>query len=484
MLVARELKALFDLIWEHEMLPDDWNEAIILPFHKKGSTAECSNYRGISLLCIAYKILESILLSRSREDLEQETRESQAGFRRGRSCADQIFCIRMILESFQEYRQPLVLVFLDFSAAFDSLSRKALWESVRKRLPSKTAKLLETMYLRTRSRVRINGKLTSSFKVNAGVRQGGVMSPNLFCVSIDEVLAALDMTQCGLSIDDGSSLTDLAFADDITLLSSNVEEMQTMINIIQEEALKCGLMLNHSKCKALAQNVNTDMPLKVNGKEIEYVSTFNYLGSFISSNGNITPEVNNRISKATKAFGMLKTLWSSRDVSRSIKLRFYKAGIRSTLLYACETWPLKSSDYARLYAFEKRCLRRILRNEYTSRENVFEECKMKRDTKAEITYRRWKYLGHALRMKPERTPRRCFLMNPAESWKRPQGGVRMTNVRYFKKKCEKYIMNPFNISRKNYDQSWKEHLGSLAQDRNQWRCLASIEDQAQKMDAA
>ena len=111
-----------------------------------------------------------------------------------------------------------------------------------------------------------------------------------------------------------------------------------MINIIQEEALKCGLMLNHSKCKALAQNVNTDMPLKVNGKEIEYVSTFNYLGSFISSNGNITPEVNNRISKATKAFGMLKTLWSSRDVSRSIKLRFYKAGIRSTLLFACETW--------------------------------------------------------------------------------------------------------------------------------------------------
>ena len=340
------------------------------------------------------------------------------------------------------------------------------------------------MYLRTRSRVRINGKLTSSFKVNAGVRQGGVMSPNLFCVSIDEVLAALDMTQCGLSIDDGSSLTDLAFADDITLLSSNVEEMQTMINIIQEEALKCGLMLNHSKCKALAQNVNTDMPLKVNGKEIEYVSTFNYLGSFISSNGNITPEVNNRISKATKAFGMLKTLWSSRDVSRSIKLRFYKAGIRSTLLYACETWPLKSSDYARLYAFEKRCLRRILRNEYTSRENVFEECKMKRDTKAEITYRRWKYLGHVLRMKPERTPRRCFLMNPEESWKRPQGGVRMTNVRYFKKKCEKYIMNPFNISRKNYDQSWKEHLGSLAQDRNQWRCLASIEAQAQKMGAA
>ncbi|XP_029348343.1 uncharacterized protein LOC115034932, partial [Acyrthosiphon pisum] len=45
-------------------MPETWNEAIIIPLHKKGDKTECSNYRGISLLNSVYKVFSKILLNR------------------------------------------------------------------------------------------------------------------------------------------------------------------------------------------------------------------------------------------------------------------------------------------------------------------------------------------------------------------------------------------------------------------------------------
>jgi hypothetical protein len=55
---------LINSIWNKEKVPEQWNESIIVPVHKKGDKIDCSNYRGISLLSTSYKILSNILLSR------------------------------------------------------------------------------------------------------------------------------------------------------------------------------------------------------------------------------------------------------------------------------------------------------------------------------------------------------------------------------------------------------------------------------------
>jgi hypothetical protein len=47
-----------------EEFPDQWNDSIIVPIHKKGDKTDCNNYHGISLLSSSYKILSNILLSR------------------------------------------------------------------------------------------------------------------------------------------------------------------------------------------------------------------------------------------------------------------------------------------------------------------------------------------------------------------------------------------------------------------------------------
>jgi hypothetical protein len=51
-------------VWNKEELPQQWKESIIVPIYKKGYKTDCNNYRGISLLSAAYKILSNILLAR------------------------------------------------------------------------------------------------------------------------------------------------------------------------------------------------------------------------------------------------------------------------------------------------------------------------------------------------------------------------------------------------------------------------------------
>ena len=79
-------------------MPEEWKESIIVPIYKTIDKTDCSNYRGISLLPGTYKILTDILLSRLTPYAEEIIGDHQCGFRRNRSTADHVFCIRQILE--------------------------------------------------------------------------------------------------------------------------------------------------------------------------------------------------------------------------------------------------------------------------------------------------------------------------------------------------------------------------------------------------
>jgi hypothetical protein len=62
---VKHLHQLIAKIWITETIPEEWNLSIVCPIHKKGDIMVCSNYRGVSLLCIAYKIFSNILLTDS-----------------------------------------------------------------------------------------------------------------------------------------------------------------------------------------------------------------------------------------------------------------------------------------------------------------------------------------------------------------------------------------------------------------------------------
>ena len=126
------LHELFKKIWETESFPQDWKEGHIVKLPKKGNLQECNNYRGITLLSIVGKVFNRVILERLKEGLDTKLRDEQAGFRKGKSCADQIGVLRIIVEQSLEWKSPLYINFIDFEKAFDSVDRETLWKLLRK----------------------------------------------------------------------------------------------------------------------------------------------------------------------------------------------------------------------------------------------------------------------------------------------------------------------------------------------------------------
>jgi sorting nexin-29 len=108
---VKHLHQLIAKIWITETIPEEWYLSIVCPIHKKGDVMVrvYSNYRRISLLCIAYKIFSNILFNRLSPCVEGIIGDYQCGFRQGRSTYDQIFTIRQILENVTNFKSKHII---------------------------------------------------------------------------------------------------------------------------------------------------------------------------------------------------------------------------------------------------------------------------------------------------------------------------------------------------------------------------------------
>ena len=99
-----------------------------IPVPKKGDLTLVTNYRGISLLPIAAKIYNKLLLNRLLPKVDPLLRNNQNGFRAGRSTLSQILALRRIIEEITNCNKEAVFIFVDFSKAFDSIDRDKMFE--------------------------------------------------------------------------------------------------------------------------------------------------------------------------------------------------------------------------------------------------------------------------------------------------------------------------------------------------------------------
>jgi hypothetical protein len=120
-LTANILHKICSDIWKNEVMPQDWNIGHLIKLPKKGNLKECKHYRGIALLSVVVKVLNRILLTRLLKAVDEKLREQQAGFRKDRSCTDQIAALRIIIEQSLDWNTSLFFNFVDFEKAFDSL---------------------------------------------------------------------------------------------------------------------------------------------------------------------------------------------------------------------------------------------------------------------------------------------------------------------------------------------------------------------------
>ena len=130
-----------------------------------------------------------MLLNRIRTKLDPLIRKNQNSFRTNRSTSGQILTICQLLEGVKSHNLPAVLLFVDFSKAFDSIDRKNMKHILKFYwIPAETVNAIIVMYMNTRSMVRSPDGDTQFFEITTYVLQGDTIAPFLFIICLDYVL--------------------------------------------------------------------------------------------------------------------------------------------------------------------------------------------------------------------------------------------------------------------------------------------------------
>ena len=176
--LREKMTQLFQVMWTQEAAPQDFKDATVVHLYKrKGNRQACDNHRGISLLCIAGKVLARILLNRLNEHMESGLLpESQCGFRKERGTTDMVFAARKLQEKCQEQNVDLYTTFVDLTKAFDTVSRNGLWSIMSKfGCPDRFITMVRQFHDGMQAQVLDNGELSTPFPVTNGVKQGCVL---------------------------------------------------------------------------------------------------------------------------------------------------------------------------------------------------------------------------------------------------------------------------------------------------------------------
>ena len=200
-------------------------------------------------------MFESVLLLKCAEYLS--TSDNQFGFK---SCHSTDLCIYTLKEFIDYYKTrgtTVYVTFLDASKAFDRIDHWLLFDKmIRKGVPLFNIKLLVLWYSRQRMFVRWGDTRSTSFCVTNGVKQGGIISPMLFNLYMDDLNLMLNCSGIGGYI--GTSfIYHLYYADDLCLISLSSSGMQHLLNICNEYATTHKLLYNGSKSFSLCFKKNT-----------------------------------------------------------------------------------------------------------------------------------------------------------------------------------------------------------------------------------
>ncbi|VDP29476.1 unnamed protein product [Schistosoma margrebowiei] len=237
------------------------------------------------------------------------------------NCTDQTATLWIIVEQSIEWNSSLYINFSDYEKAFDSVDRTTLWKLLRHYgVPQKIVNTIQDSYDGLHCKIVHGGQLTKSFEVKTGVRQGCLLSPFVFLLVIDWIMkTSTSEGKHGIQWKSRTQLDDLDFADDLALLSQTQQQMLEKTNSVAATSAAVGLNIHKGKSKVLRYNTECTGPITIDGKDLEDVKTFTYLGSIIDEHGGSDADVKARIGKARAAYLQLRNVWNSKQLPTNIK---------------------------------------------------------------------------------------------------------------------------------------------------------------------
>jgi len=254
-----------------------------------------------------------------RDLIEEENKDEQEqrGFRTGRSCTDNILCMKQVIEKRNVTNQETHLLFVDLTKAYDSIPILKMWEVLGElNINNTLVTALQNLYGNT-AQVKIGNKLSHPFNITKGLHLECCTFPILFKIYIRKALEEWKRKCHGMGITlENITLCTLHFADDQVVLAGDKEDLEYMTSKLEETYEKWGLDMNLNKTKYLCIG-GTPNNLKLDkDNEIEFCQEYKYLGVIFDTSGTEDKEIRSRVMQARKCIACLNGILWSKDIRK------------------------------------------------------------------------------------------------------------------------------------------------------------------------
>ena len=210
------------------------------------------------------------------------------------------------------------------------------------------------------------------FNVISGVRQGGILSPYLYIVYVDDMLCKLNNMGCKFY---GYSIGAIMYADDLLFMSNSVHQLQCMLNVCQDELDLLDLRINNKKstCIRIGERFNKQcVNMQLSSGEIKWSKEMKYLGIYIKSNCNLDIDVSNSKAKFFRSSNaILNKLGKFRNNFAAMHLIYTIA--LPMLTYGLESLRLKN---AQIISLENTCKKSLFKIFSTFDKNIIQQCQL------------------------------------------------------------------------------------------------------------
>ena len=259
-------------------IPTPWRKAKVVALLKPGKDpTNKKSYRPISLLSILYKVYERMILARIFPIVEEQLTPDQAGFRPGKSCCDQLLNLTQYIEDGFEKKLITGTVFVDLTAAYDTVNHRILLQKAAKMIGNKRlVGIIQSLLQNRRFFVEMDGRKSRWKTQKNGLPQGSVLSPILFNIYTNDQPEFEDIRR-------------FIYADDLCL-ASQAQDFKTIekrlskaLESLTEYYHKNSLNANPAKTQVCAFHLNNhqaDYKLDItwNGEKLQNDRFPVYLG--------------------------------------------------------------------------------------------------------------------------------------------------------------------------------------------------------------
>ena len=365
--ISKPLTLIINQMITTGIFPESLKIAKIIPIYKKGEPTDLSNYRPISLLPTISKIFERIIHIQLQEYFNSNNllAEQQYGFRPNHSTEyAAVKLVDHISNTMDGHKIPGT-IFIDLSKAFDTLSYDILLYKLKFYGISGLEHKLIASYLSNRKQyVMFNNKNSEFTEIRTGVPQGSILGPLLFSIYINDLIKMSNKLNFIMYSDDTTIYFDLEDFEKDSLEHQINEELKRVniwlkLNKLTLNATKTKSMVFHRKQKQIEP-----LHFSIDGKVIENVSSFNFLGITLDEGltwKNHIDLIKNKISKTIGVFYRLAKIFPE-----EILVTLYNSLIASHLNYGILAWGIAAP---RLEKLQKKAIRLITNSKYIAHTN-------------------------------------------------------------------------------------------------------------------